>query len=165
MLYLKKSQLPGAGKGLFTDCDIEKGEEIVEYKGEIVPWSVVEERSAKGHEGYAFYISERYSVDAYFTPKAMGRYANDAKGFGRIEGLRNNSQYIIKRKKGERKVYIVASRNIKAGSEILVDYGSDYWRYLNKKPKTVTKPEKKTIKKKSGKAPVKAKSKKKASRK
>jgi uncharacterized protein len=135
MLYLKKSQLPGAGKGLYTSRDIKKDEEIVEYKGEVVPWSVVEERSAKGYEGYAFYISEKMSVDAYFTPKAMGRYANDAKGFGRIEGLRNNSQYIVKRRNGVRKVFIVASRNIKAGSEILVDYGSDYWRYLNKKPK------------------------------
>jgi SET domain-containing protein len=154
MLYLKKSQLPGAGKGLYTDQEIKKGQEIVEYQGEVVPWSVVEERSAKGEEGYAFYISERYSVDAYHTPWAMGRYANDAKGFGRVEGLRNNSQYVIKRKKGERKVYIVASRTIRAGSEILVDYGTDYWRYLNKKPKEkkVVSRKKKTTRKVNGKA-------------
>ncbi len=138
MLYLKRSQLPGAGKGLFTDSEIPKGTEVVEYEGELVPWSVVEERSAKGEEGYAFYISERLSVDAYHTKWAMGRYANDAKGFGRVEGLRNNSQYIIKRKQGVRKVFIVASRTIKAGSEILVDYGSDYWKHLSKKPKSVT---------------------------
>lgn len=147
MLYLKKSQLPGAGKGLFTDEDIKKGEEIVEYEGEILPWSVVEERAAKGHEGYAFYISEKVSVDAYFTPWAMGRYANDARGFGRIEGLRNNSQYVVKRKKGKRKVFIVASRSLKAGSEILVDYGNDYWRYLSKKPKTNKKSKKASRKK------------------
>ena len=127
--------MPGAGKGLFTDSDINKGDEIVEYEGEILPWKVVEERAFKGYEGYAFYISERMSVDAYFTPWAMGRYANDARGFGRVEGLRNNSQYVVKRKKGVRKVFIVASRNIKAGSEILVDYGNDYWRYLSKQPK------------------------------
>ncbi|MEP7264939.1 MAG: SET domain-containing protein [Bacteroidota bacterium] len=144
MLYLRKSLLPGAGKGLFTDEDIPKGSEIVEYEGEILPWSVVEERAAKGHEGYAFYISERVSVDAYFTPWAMGRYANDARGFGRIEGLRNNSQYVVKRKSGVRKVFIVASRSLKAGSEILVDYGNDYWRYLSKKPKAVKKTKTKT---------------------
>ena len=148
MLYLKKSLLPGAGKGLFTDADVKKGEEVVEYEGEVVPWSVVEERSAKGHEGYAFYISERTSVDAYFTPWAMGRYANDAKGFGRVEGLRNNSQYVVKRKKGIRKVFIVASRSIKAGSEILVDYGADYWRYLSKQPKKAKKTKTVTKKKK-----------------
>ena len=135
MLYLKKSIIPGAGKGLFTDHHIKRGEEIVEYKGEIVPWSEVEKRALKGHEGYAFYISERYTVDAYYTKWAMGRYANDATGFGRVKGLRNNSQYVVKRKNGIRKVFIVASRNILPGTEILVSYGGDYWRYINKKPK------------------------------
>ena len=135
MLYLKKSTLPNAGKGLFTDHHIKRGEEIVEYKGEIVPWSEVEKRALKGHEGYAFYISERYTVDAYYTKWAMGRYANDATGFVRVKGLRNNSQYIVKRKNGIRKVFIVASRNILPGTEILVSYGGDYWQNLDKKPK------------------------------
>ena len=68
----------------------------------------------------------------------MGKapFANDAKGFNRVEGLRNNSQYIVKRKNGERRVFIVASRGIKAGSEILVDYGVDYWQHLTHQPKT-----------------------------
>jgi uncharacterized protein len=135
MLYLRKSLLPGAGKGLFTDSDIPKGTEIVEYRGELIPWSTAEERIAKGYEGYVFYISDKLCIDAYFTPKELARYANDAKGFGRVDGLRNNSQYIIKRRDGTRKVFIVASRTIKAGSEILVDYGNDYWRYLRKKPR------------------------------
>ena len=134
MLYLKKSILPNAGKGLFTDQHIMKGEEIVEYEGEVVPWSEVEKRAEKGHEGYAFYISERVSVDAYYTKWAMGRYANDATGFSRVDKLRNNSQYVVKRKNGVRKVFIVASRNILPGTEILVSYGAEYWRHISKKP-------------------------------
>ena len=147
MLYLKKSILPNAGKGLFTDQHIKKGFEIVEYEGEVVPWSEVEKRAEKGHEGYAFYISERYSVDAYYTKWAMGRYANDATGFSRIPGLRNNSQYVVKRKDGVRKVFIVASRNILPGTEILVSYGGDYWKHLSKKPKKKPVAKKKTYKK------------------
>ena len=61
-----------------------------------------------------------------FAGKMMGvclRYANDAAGPSRIQGLRNNSRYeVIKGKP-----YIVASRNIKPGEEILVGYGKDYW--------------------------------------
>ena len=147
MLYLKKSILPNAGKGLFTDQHIKKGFEIVEYEGEVVPWSEVEKRAEKGHEGYAFYISERYSVDAYYTKWAMGRYANDATGFSRIDGLRNNSQYVVKRKNGVRKVFIVASRNILPGTEILVSYGGDYWKHLSKKPKKKPVVKKKTYRK------------------
>ena len=136
MLYTKKSLMPGAGKGLFTDADIKKDAEVVEYLGEILPWAVCEARANKGKDGYAFWISRNHAIDAYNTPHHLARFANDAKGFSRIEGMRNNSQYIVKRKNGERRVFIVASRGIKAGSEILVDYGTDYWQHLTHQPKT-----------------------------
>ena len=42
---------------------------------------------------------------------------------GRVKGLRNNAQYKIS--KG--RAFIIASRNIKAGSEVLVAYGKAYW--------------------------------------
>ena len=77
----------------------------------------------------------------------MGRFANDATGFSRIDGLRNNSQYVVKRKKGIRKVFIVASRNILPGSEILVSYGADYWKHITLKPKKKPAAKKKNFKK------------------
>jgi len=132
MLYLKKSLIPGAGKGLFVKNEVKRGEIVCEYEGEIVPWSVCEKRADEGHEGYAFFITKNRCVDAYFTKEAMGRYANDAKGIGRVEGLRNNAQYEIKTRKGEKRVFIVATRTIKANDEVLVDYGKDYWKNLNK---------------------------------
>lgn len=132
MLYLKKSLIPGAGKGLFVKNEVKKGEIVCEYEGEIVPWSVCEKRAEEGHEGYAFFITKNRCVDAYFTKEAIGRYANDAKGIGRVEGLRNNAQYEIKTRKGEKRVFIVATRTIKANDEVLVDYGKDYWKNLNK---------------------------------
>ena len=132
MLYLKKSLIPGAGKGLFVKNDFKKGEIVCEYEGEIVPWSVCEKRAEEGHEGYAFFINKNRCIDAYYTKDAIGRYANDAKGIGRIEGLRNNAQYEIKTRQGEKRVFIVATRTIKANDEVLVDYGKDYWKNLSK---------------------------------
>lgn len=132
MLYLKKSLIPGAGKGLFVKKDFKKGEIVCEYEGEIVPWSVCEKRAEEGHEGYAFFITKNRCVDAYFTKEAIGRYANDAKGIGRVEGLRNNAQYEIKTRQGEKRVFIVATRTIKANDEVFVDYGKDYWKNLSK---------------------------------
>ena len=127
MLYVKKSNLPKAGKGLFVAKDIKKGEVITEYEGERLTWKQCQERNEKkkGKEkgAYYFYINERNCIDAEHCLWAMGRYANDAAGPGRVSGLRNNSQYkIIKNR-----AFIVASRNIKAGSEILVGYGKAYW--------------------------------------
>jgi SET domain-containing protein len=132
MLYLKKSLIPGAGKGLFVKNEVKKGEIVCEYEGEIVPWSVCEKRAEEGHEGYAFFITKNRCVDAYFTKEAIARYANDAKGIGRVEGLRNNAQYEIKTRQGEKRVFIVATKTLKANDEVLVDYGKDYWKNLNK---------------------------------
>lgn len=132
MLYLRKSLLPGAGKGLFTDSFIAKGEIVCEYEGEFLPWKEIDKRSDQGHEGYAVYISQKRSVDAYFTPEYLGRYANDARGIGRVEGLRNNAVYDIQKRDGEKRVFIVATRNLQPGEEILVYYGDSYWKYLSK---------------------------------
>ena len=132
MLYLKKSLIPGAGKGLFVKNDIKRGEIVCEYEGEIIPWSVCEKRADEGYEGYVFFITKNKCIDAYFTKDAIGRYANDAKGIGRVEGLRNNAQYEIKTRQGEKRVFIVATKTIKANDEVLVDYGKDYWKNLSK---------------------------------
>ena len=130
MLYVKKSQLPKAGKGLFVAKDIKKGEIITPYEGEKLTWKQCQQRNAnkKGKEkgAYYFYINDKNCVDAEYCLWALGRYANDAAGPVRVTGLRNNAQYeVIKGKP-----YIVATRNIKAGSEIFVSYGKDYWKAM-----------------------------------
>jgi SET domain-containing protein len=60
--------------------------------------------------------------------KAFARYANDASGLTRIEGLRNNSENISE----GRKCFIEAKRDIKAGEEILVGYGRWFWSLQRK---------------------------------
>jgi uncharacterized protein len=125
MLYVKKSRLPKAGKGLYTTHEIKKGEKVCEYEGEKLTWKECLKRNEnqKGKGAYYFFINSRNCVDAQYTLDALARYANDAAGTVRVEGIRNNSKYdIIKGKP-----YIVATRNIQAGSEIFVAYGKEYW--------------------------------------
>lgn len=123
-LVVKKSTLPNAGKGLFTKRDIKKGERIIEYLGEIITEKELDKRAENDIYGYAFYISPKKCIDAYYTPEALARYANDAAGLSRVPGLRNNSVYDIWKNRG----WIQATRNIKAGEEIFVSYGASYWR-------------------------------------
>jgi len=120
-LLIRRSIIPGAGKGLFTKKAIAKGILIVEYKGNITTWKAVQKSDV--FNGYVFYISRNQVVDARRTKKALGRYANDARGLNRIKGIRNNAVYTVK----QGKVFIQATRNIPAGAEILVDYGREYW--------------------------------------
>lgn len=122
-LKVKKSQLPEAGKGLFTEKPIKKGEKIIEYKGEIIDWKEYEKRVLQNKDGYLFYISKKRCIDAFSTPKHMARFANDAAGLSRVKGLKNNSDYEIV----DDKCFIVARRDIKKGEEIFVNYTKEYW--------------------------------------
>ncbi len=122
-LIVKKSTLVGAGKGLFTNEDIKKGELIIEYKGEIIEWKEYQKRVEADEDGYLFFVNKKKCVDAYNTPEYIARYANDAAGLSKVKGLNNNCKYKIVKTIP----YIVAEKNIKAGSEIFVDYTKEYW--------------------------------------
>jgi SET domain-containing protein len=122
-LIVKKSQLPGAGKGLFTTKPIKKGTKIIEYRGEIIQWKEYLKRVKEEKDGYLFFIRRNKCIDAYNTPQYKARYANDANGIIRVKGLNNNAQYEIHNDR----CYIVATRDIEAGEEIFVDYTKEYW--------------------------------------
>ncbi|HPI31066.1 MAG TPA: SET domain-containing protein [Bacteroidales bacterium] len=130
MISIKPSQIPGSGLGLWATKDFKKGDVIVKYDGDKISLKECERRNQNqdGYGGYYLTLSKNRIIDAQHTLWAMGRYANDAAGLNRIKGLRNNAKYqLIKRE-----AFIVASRNIKAGEEILVSYGRSYWNILRK---------------------------------
>lgn len=140
-LYVKKSTLPNAGKGLFTRVPIPKGTLIVEYKGKITTWKEVKDDDGKN--GYIFYVKRYHVIDAYPTKKPLARYANDARGLTRVKGVTNNCDYITK----GLKAYIESKKNIEAGSEIFVDYGPDYWKVIRENIATDKKAKNKKSKK------------------
>lgn len=125
MLFIKKSTIPGAGNGLFTDTDIERGETVAEYTGDIRTWKECQKRFEEDEKkgAYFYYINRNYVIDAYENKDSFARYANDAAGPYGIKGITNNCVY---EERGKR-VYIVAIRKIKSGGEVLVTYGQQYW--------------------------------------
>jgi SET domain-containing protein len=120
-LIIKRSGLPKAGKGLFTAKMIPRGTRIVEYKGVIKTWKEITENPV--FNGYVFYVNKNHVIDAKNYKPGMAQLANDAKGLSRREGVLNNSKY----EEENKKVYIVATKNIPAGAEIFVGYGKEYW--------------------------------------
>ena len=124
-LFVRSSTLKGTGKGLFTRKAIARGVRIVEYKGTITSWKEVDDR--KGLNGYIYYVNRHHVINAWKDKRALARYANDARGLVRSEGVRNNCKYEIE---GLR-VYITAFKDIPAGSEILVGYGKEYWDIIS----------------------------------
>ena len=124
-LVIKRSQISGAGKGLFTKKLIPKSTRIVEYRGALNTWKEVDHKN--GRNGYIFYINRNRVIDALPYKKALGRYANDARGSKKKKSLINNSEYVVE----DGKVFIESKKEIPPGSEILVDYGKEYWAAMN----------------------------------
>lgn len=133
MLIVKKSRIPNSGKGLFTTSRIRKGDVIIEYKGEKMTWEQCLKRYDKNmnEANYLYFVSKNNCVDAKRTTNELARYANDANGFTRVKGLTNNAEY----DNLKTRPYIVANKNIPAGSEIFVDYTKGYWDEMEKEMK------------------------------
>jgi uncharacterized protein len=124
-LFVKKSTIPNAGKGLFTKVFIPKGTKVTEYKGEVLTWKEVE-KMADYRNGYVFYFTRNYVLDAWNSKRGLAHFANDAKGIGRVDGIKNNCEYDTEKKR----CFVIATRDIPAGSEILVGYGPEYWQVI-----------------------------------
>lgn len=120
-MEVKDSVLPGAGKGLFAKTFIPRGTRIVEYTGTITTWKEVDDLD--GNNGYIYYVKRNHVIDAAGHPRALARYANDARGLKRVKGITNNAAYV---EEGLR-VFIESKKDIQPGSEILVEYGKEYW--------------------------------------
>ncbi|AEW01491.1 hypothetical protein A4D02_05730 [Niastella koreensis] len=138
-LYVKKSTLPNAGKGLFTKKFIPKGTRIVEYKGKTRTWKEVQ--ADEDESPYIYYVKRNFVIDALNDKKALARYANDARGLERVKDINNNAEYA---EEGTR-VFIMAAKDIPAGGEILVGYGPEYWQVIRHNIRIDQKEKKKAL--------------------
>lgn len=148
MLVVRKSGIDEAGKGLFTTSRIRRGDTIVEYLGEKMTWKqCLKKYKNNAHElVYVFSVTDENCIDAHAAPDALARFANDANGTEFGKRHKNNSEYRIIKKRP----YIVATREIKAGTEILVDYGDEYWDAIRENMMDTEKEKVKRKKKKAG---------------
>ena len=105
-LLVKKSTIPGAGKGLFTTKFIPKGKRIAEYKGKISTWKEVDHKN--GLNAYIYYVDRNHVIDSSKNKKNLARYANDAKGTENGIKLLNNCTFVNE----ENRVIIEAKKDI-----------------------------------------------------
>lgn len=129
-LFIQKSTLPVSGDGVFTQVDIARGEKITELIGDIITMEEYE-NLPESEDGYQFVVDDKKVIDLYYYKGEPGRYINDAKGLVRVMGVANNCEFQVI----DRRVFVVALRNIKAGSELFVDYGREYWRAVRSRYK------------------------------
>ena len=125
-LALKPSHIPGAGKGLFTLKSIARNANIAKYTGDV---KTLAEYDASP-SGYAVAINRNRVVDAASTQSALGRYVNDCRRANRRAGhcAGPNARFVVNNRHDPPIIWLRATKNIPAGSEIFVPYGAAYWR-------------------------------------
>ena len=122
-LYIKESQIPASGKGLFTAIPIYKDEVVSIFKGKILSDTEAQRRATNGDDTYFINMPDGTIMDS-MTVNCFAKYANDASG--RIQSsLKNNSRITLD---GNGKVCIVANKKISVGAEIFCGYGTGYWK-------------------------------------
>ena len=123
-LYISESTIRDAGNGLFAGpYGFKKGDIIGKYNN---PWNSVKlstlEKRCQDDKCWDYIFcedteSKTMCWDGLDIRSTLMRNINDGK-------QANNSYFKMSRGN----VYVVASRNIKPNKEILVSYGSDYWK-------------------------------------
>ncbi len=119
---IKASSVPGAEKGLWAETrSFKKGKIVARYTGDLVPTQAGKRRNGFGGSHYVLELSDAVSIDAARTNTADGRMVNDARGSGRQPNacFRGNQR--------NKTATVVATRTIKKGEEVLVNYGYEFW--------------------------------------
>lgn len=122
-LYIKESQLPDSGRGLFTAVALFKDEEITVFKGDVITEKQIRERVLAEHDKYFIALLNGRILDCMHT-ECFAKYANDARGY--TSGMFSNNAKIMINDQNE--VCLMAVKKIKAGDEIFCGYGKRYWK-------------------------------------
>jgi len=130
-LKVKKSNIPDAGQGLFTVKEFEGKKNIIEYKGEKLTNQQINRRYPGDTVApYAVRVNRKYHIDAAKSAtSSIARYANDAQ---KSRTRRRNNAKLVTHKVGKGgardKVFLKAKEDdIPPNTEVLVNYGDEYW--------------------------------------
>lgn len=106
---IRKSR-PGLGQGLFATTNVRKGDFILEYTGKRIPTTHADTLKTR----YLFEIDRAWTIDGS-SRSNIARYINHS-CMPNCEGeIRDGA------------VLIYASRDIKKGEELSIDYGQEYF--------------------------------------
>ncbi len=127
-LYIKESQIPGSGNGLFTAIPVYKHEVIAIFKGKILSDKEAQLRATNGEDAYFMNMPDGTILDA-MRVKSFAKYANDATGIVKTK-FKNNSKITLNE---DGHVCVVAKRKLLVDEEIFCSYGTDYWKKHSEK--------------------------------
>ena len=120
------SQIANAGMGLYMMEGAKVGECIARYSGEPMTRA---ESTQRGHSHYKLQVHSNLFLDAADPVHFEGRYINDARHTQFKTNARFAANYTTNTcsNTGFKWVRIYATRRIRAGEEVFLNYGKSFW--------------------------------------
>lgn len=117
-LYVKPSQIPHAGFGLYTAIKLLKGDIIAVFRGEVLNALEFKKRSALQEDDYFMNLPNGHTLDCRHTA-GYAKMANDCmhSQFKQNAIITTNNNQVV----------LVANRTINMHHEIFTSYGKPYW--------------------------------------
>eukprot|EP00929_Paragymnodinium_shiwhaense_P113039 TRINITY_DN81302_c0_g1_i1.p1 TRINITY_DN81302_c0_g1~~TRINITY_DN81302_c0_g1_i1.p1 ORF type:complete len:190 (+),score=5.46 TRINITY_DN81302_c0_g1_i1:95-664(+) len=125
-LEVRRSLIPGAGKGLFVTRDVAMGQHLCDYRGSILNGREATLALQSGNVSriaYLMRLGKGVSIDAFPHPCVLARYIND-----HPDHLCLNARFV--KDASTFRARIVTTRPLQAGQEVYVPYGSGAWTRL-----------------------------------
>jgi hypothetical protein len=124
-LQVRISNIPGAGQGLFAVNDLPQGTMIRYARDPVDARTKAQLDSEYGDDraDYGLCNARNECFDAASTQSGLARWINSSVNSGRAP----NVELIMRKYRGQWKVYAKTTRNIRAGSELYARYGTAYF--------------------------------------
>ena len=122
-LQVKNSHIPNTGQGLYTTKTIKKGQKVASYGGSVVSQNAYNQNPS----GYGIHLNNNQVLDGKSTQSGLGRYANTCKTANKRLGQCKGQNAKLTVNHRNQTASIKATKKIKAGEEVYVPYGNNFW--------------------------------------
>ncbi|KAI4877769.1 hypothetical protein NFI96_032658, partial [Prochilodus magdalenae] len=123
---LTYSRFSHIGRGVFSCIHFDKGDFLLEYRGDLISKQECERRQKVYHDALKVFMFEfryngkRFCVDAAVEDNSLGRLVND-------DHVSPNSKMKTITVAGKPHLCLFATRSISPGEEITYNYGDSEW--------------------------------------
>lgn len=123
LMELGKSKIRGAGNGVYAKRDLKAGKKLGLYTGEIL---TEEDASLRTDRTYYFRIMHR-DGGSHIVDALDNSHANIIKFINGVKTSQQKKKQNCVSYQYKEAIYYKTTREVKAGEELLVDYGDNYW--------------------------------------
>lgn len=121
--YLDRSTIKQAGYGVYCKRDIQAKTRVDEYVGEIID----DEEGAKRQDKTYFFRVMYKDGNSHIIDALPHEHSNIMKFVNGVKTAQQRKRQNCEAYQHGSKIYYRTTRDVKAGEELLVDYGPTYW--------------------------------------